>query len=387
MPRLQQSASDTIYQLKVTLRESKPPIWRRIQAPSDISLARLHQILQVVMGWTDSHLHQFIVGGTIIGVPDPDFGVEVKNERTVRLSQVVRGEKSKFVYEYDFGDGWQHDILVEKVLQAEPGARYPICLAGKRACPPEDCGGVWGYDDLLEVIRNPDNPEHDEMLEWLGGDFDPEAFDVDAVNQELRPYQTGGKRKQPAPESRAAPASKTTPSADDQSPEGAASSGESVPKLMQPLYDAITGMTDAVCTEHLSEEYAQLCRKMAATLARKRPSPLTRGRTETWACGIAYALGSVNFLFDKTQTPHMSAGDLCALFGVAKSTGSAKSREIQDMLDITLLDPRWCPPSKLADNPMAWMIQVNGLIVDARYAPRQIQEEAFRLGLIPYVPD
>src|SRR5690349_16792675 len=167
MPRLQQSASDTIYQLKVTLRESKPPIWRRIQSPSDISLARLHQILQVVMGWTDSHLHQFIVGGTIIGVPDPDFGVEVKNERTVKLSQVVRGEKSKFIYEYDFGDGWQHEVLVEKVLQAEPGARYPICLTGKRACPPEDCGGIWGYDDLLEAIRNPDNPEHDELREWL----------------------------------------------------------------------------------------------------------------------------------------------------------------------------------------------------------------------------
>src|SRR5262245_32210864 len=388
MPPAKHPASDTIYQLKVTLRESKPPIWRRIQVPGDISLAKLHQILQVVMGWTDSHLHQFVVGRTIIGVPDPDFGMEVKNERTFRLSQVAGGEKSKFVYEYDFGDNWQHDILVEKVLQAESGARYPICLTGKRACPPEDCGGVWGYDDLLEAIRDPNNPEHDEMQERLGDEFDPEAFDVDAVNQELRPFQSAAKRKQPALKAQAASASKTTPPADAQSPKGAAApSEESVPKLMQPLYEGITGMTDAVCKEHLNEEYAQLCRKMAATLARKRPSPLTRGRTETWACGIAYALGSVNFLFDKTQTPHMSAGDLCALFGVAKSTGAAKSREIQDMLGITLLDPRWCLPSKLADNPMAWMIQVNGLIVDARYAPRQIQEEAFRLGLIPYVPE
>jgi hypothetical protein len=195
MPRLQQSGNDTIYQLKVMLRHSKPPIWRRVQVPADISLARLHQILQVVMGWTDSHLHQFVVGRTLIGVPDPDFGMEVKNERNVKLSQVVRGEKSKFAYEYDFGDNWQHDILVEKVLQAEPGARYPICLTGKRAGPPEDCGGVWGYDDLLEVIGNPSSPEHDEMLEWLGGEFDPEAFDVDAVNEELRPYQANPPRR------------------------------------------------------------------------------------------------------------------------------------------------------------------------------------------------
>ncbi len=173
----------------MTLAGSKPPIWRRVLVPADISMAKLHQILQIVMGWTNSHLHQFDVGGTLIGVPDPDFGMPVRNERTVKLSQCVRGEKSKFTYAYDFGDSWEHAILVEKVLTAEPGARYPVCVAGKRACPPEDCGGVWGYADLLVAIRDTTHSEHDELLEWIGGHFDPEAFDLAAINQKLKPLQ------------------------------------------------------------------------------------------------------------------------------------------------------------------------------------------------------
>ena len=388
MPPTKQSTSETVYQLKVTLVGSKPPIWRRIQVLGDTSLAKLHQILQDVMGWTDSHLHQFVVDGVYIGVPDPDFGMEVRNEKTVKLSQVAHGERSKFTYEYDFGDSWEHQILVEKVLEAEPGVRYPVCLAGKRACPPEDCGGIWGYASLLQTIQNPDDPEHEDMLEWLGGGFDPEAFDLDAINQALKHYQTRpaatGKQKTAARQ-KAAPSQQAAPAAAEQTQP--APKEESVPKLRRPIYDTIVGLTDAVCKEHLNEEYAQLCRRLAAALARKRPSPLTRGKPQTWACGIAYAIGSVNFLFDKSQTPHLRADQLCELFGVSKSSASAKSREILDMFDIIPLDPRWCLPSKLADNPMAWLIQVNGMIVDARHAPRPIQEEAFRLGLIPYIPE
>lgn len=161
---------------------------------------------------------------------------------------------------------------------------------------------------------------------------------------------------------------------------------DTVPRQMQPIFDAIVRLTDQVCMTHLTEEYAQLARALTAALCRQRPSPLAHGRVETWACGIVYALGSVNFLFDKTQTPHLSAGELCALFGVSKSTGSAKARLIQGSLKISPLEPRWCLSSKLADNPLAWMISVNGLIVDARHAPREIQEEALRRGLIPYLP-
>jgi hypothetical protein len=177
-----------VYQIKVTLKGSKPPIWRRIQVTSDISLYELHHILQVVMGWEDYHLHQFIIGGTYFGEPHPDYGfdLEMVDETTVELNQVVSGAKTKFTYEYDFGDSWEHTILIEKILPLEAGKHYPICLTGRRACPPEDCGGIWGYAYLLEAIQNPDHPEHEYLLEWVGGGFDPEAFDLDEINGELK---------------------------------------------------------------------------------------------------------------------------------------------------------------------------------------------------------
>lgn len=160
-----------------------------------------------------------------------------------------------------------------------------------------------------------------------------------------------------------------------------------IPRAMRPRYEALVALTDAVCREHLTEEYAELCRRLVAALCRKRPSPATRGWPESWACGIAYAIGSVNFLFDRTQTPHLAAGELCALFGVSASTGGNKATEIRRLFDMGPFDLAWCLPSKLDDNPLAWMISVNGLIVDARRAPRPIQEEAPRLGLIPYLPE
>jgi len=179
-------SSNLVYQLKVTLKGIKPPIWRRIQVLNNTTLSKLHRILQVVMGWTDSHLHQFIVGRTFYGIPDPDFGMDIRNEKGVKLGQIAAQEKAKFVYEYDFGDSWEHEILVEKILSPGEGVRYPVCVTGKRACPPEDCGGVWGYADLLGAIENPDHPERDEMLEWLGEDFEPEEFDADSINQMLK---------------------------------------------------------------------------------------------------------------------------------------------------------------------------------------------------------
>ncbi len=159
-----------------------------------------------------------------------------------------------------------------------------------------------------------------------------------------------------------------------------------IPKEMQPIFESIIGITDDFCRAHLNQEYADLCRKLTAALCRKRPSPLTSGAIEIWASSILYAVGKVNFLFDKTQTPHLRAEELCSLLGVSKSTVSAKAKRIFDLLDIVLLDPKWCLPSKLADNPLAWMISVNGFMVDARHVPREIQEEAFRRGFIPYLP-
>lgn len=160
----------------------------------------------------------------------------------------------------------------------------------------------------------------------------------------------------------------------------------SVPESMQSRYAEITALMDALCREKLNEEYAQLCRQMAAALARKRPSPLTGGHPKSWACAIAYTIGSVNFLFDKSQTPHLRADDLCAWFGISKSTGGNKSSQIKQMLKIGLMDVGWTLPSRMDDNLMAWIVTVNGLIMDARDLPRPLQEEAYRKGLIPYIP-
>lgn len=161
---------------------------------------------------------------------------------------------------------------------------------------------------------------------------------------------------------------------------------EKAPKKMQAKFDEIVTLTDAFCKEHLDEEYAQLARQATAALCRKRPSPLERGRVDVWACGIVYALGTVNFLFDNTQTPYMSAADLCEAFGVSKSTGASKAKVVRDNLDMMQMDPNWYRPSQMDDNIMAWMIMVNGLIVDARRLPREVQVIAYETGLIPYIP-
>lgn len=165
-----------------------------------------------------------------------------------------------------------------------------------------------------------------------------------------------------------------------------AEGSERVPIALQGQYDAITALSDHFCQVHLNDKYRDICRRMVAKLCRKRPSPLATGKANTWACGLVYAAGRVNFLFDKDQTPTMTADDLCAPFGLSKSTGSAKSTAILGWLNSHQGDPDWTLPSRLGDNPIAWLIQVNGFILDARKAPREVQEEAFRRGLIPYLP-
>jgi hypothetical protein len=180
-----------IYQIKITLNESKPPIWRRVLVRDDINLARFHYIIQAAMGWTNSHLHQFIVGQTYFGEPHPDYdyGFDMLDERRVKLKQIVPGEGFTFRYEYDFGDSWLHDLLVEKVLEPEPGQQYPLCVKGRRACPPEDVGGIWSYNYFLESTQNPDHPDYpgdEDILEWLGGEFGPTTFDMDETNEILR---------------------------------------------------------------------------------------------------------------------------------------------------------------------------------------------------------
>ncbi len=186
------TAARDIYQLKVTLRGSKPPIWRRLQVASDTSLYKLHQIIQIAMDWDNSHLHHFIVGETVYddraSEPDPfGLGMESKDERKAKLGQLLSRPKEKLLYEYDFGDSWEHEILLEKVLPPDEGTRYPVCVGGKRAAPPDDCGGIWGYYEMLDALSDPDHPDHEEYDEWLGAEpFDTETFDLDAINDRLR---------------------------------------------------------------------------------------------------------------------------------------------------------------------------------------------------------
>jgi hypothetical protein len=178
---------DLVYQLKIVLRESQPPVWRRIQVPAAMPLNRLHRTLQVAMGWTDAHLHEFAIAGRRYREPhDEDDSPDIVNERTVTLRHVAPGERGQFSYLYDFGDGWEHEVLIERIMAPEAGARYPVCLAGERHCPPEDCGGIPGYEEFLEAIRDSNHPQHTEMLDWVGGRFDRDAFTPDAVNRALR---------------------------------------------------------------------------------------------------------------------------------------------------------------------------------------------------------
>lgn len=177
------------YQLKISLKGSKPPIWRRLLIADSVSLAQLHQAIQIAMGWTDSHLHQFIVGGKLFGTADSDFDdMETLDESGYKLGQIMKTEKDSIIYEYDFGDGWEHTITLEKILPFDPKERLPQCVKGKGACPPEDVGGIWGYYEFLEALQDAEHPEHESYVEWAGGEFDPQHCDVEEINALLLEY-------------------------------------------------------------------------------------------------------------------------------------------------------------------------------------------------------
>ena len=181
------STSGAVFQLKITLHDTKPPIWRRVLVDETSTLDHVHEVIQAAFGWWNYHLHEFEGDGTIYGVPEPDedWGPPVNDERKVRLDTIAR-EGSKLEYVYDFGDHWRHKIVVEKVLPADPTTKVPSCIDGRRACPPEDCGGTWGYRELLEILADPTHPEHAERQEWLGRPHDAETFDPGDFEDNLR---------------------------------------------------------------------------------------------------------------------------------------------------------------------------------------------------------
>jgi hypothetical protein len=176
------------YEIKAELQEVSPPIWRRIRVRSDLTLRTLHHVLQTAMGWTNSHLHQFIFEkDRCYGRPDPDGGeIDWIDDSKVRLSKVLAGKGHCFTYQYDFGDSWDHTLTVEGVFPIGDERAAAICVAGARACPPEDVGGTGGYEEFLEVIADPEHAEHKNMLRWAGGAFDPEAFDLNRINRQLQ---------------------------------------------------------------------------------------------------------------------------------------------------------------------------------------------------------
>jgi len=215
--RAKKARPTQIHELKITLRRSKPPIWRRIAVPSDIKLSDLHVVIQIVMGWTNSHLHQFVIRNprprpTPQDLLSPDIPAriemmmasrdrcwsdprmeleEAEDEAKARLCELAPAVKSKLNYEYDFGDGWEHQIEVVKIGPPAQGTDYPVCLKGKLACPPEDCGGIWGYYAMLEALKDPKHEDHENISDWIGGSFDPERFDLDEVNAELSELSSG----------------------------------------------------------------------------------------------------------------------------------------------------------------------------------------------------
>ena len=177
----------TVYQIRIQLDDIRPPIWRRVLVPDNIALRDLHEVIQLSMGWTDSHLYMFEKGRTRYGLPEPDDFADIRSDR-ISLNKLLGKEKDSLGYMYDFGDGWSHKIILEKLLPHDSDLSLPTCIKGVRACPPEDCGGPWGYADLLEILNDPSHDEYMERREWVGDDFSPEEFDLKTTNDMLREY-------------------------------------------------------------------------------------------------------------------------------------------------------------------------------------------------------
>ncbi len=177
--------AQTVLQIRIDLEDVDPPIWRRLLIPSDIRLSRLHDVFQAAMGWTDSHLHAFTIGTKRYGMHLDDYLEDELDEKKFTLAKAI-GKVRQFRYEYDFGDGWQHQAVVEDTFTDPIGLTFAVCLDGQRSCPPEDCGGAYGYADMLEAVSDPKHEEFDEYTEWLGEDFDPEEFSLATTNAILQ---------------------------------------------------------------------------------------------------------------------------------------------------------------------------------------------------------
>ena len=191
-----------IVQIRIALRDIEPPIWRRVQVPTDFPLRRLHDVIQAVMGWLDYHLHQFEIGNKLYGQPeiagDDHFGPPLHSDRNTRLAHLLERGIDRFTYTYDFGDDWRHEIEIEGTLQAQPGVAYPILVAGERRGPPEDCGGPFGFMAFLDAMSDPGHQDHEDLMDWYGEPFaagDMELDKVEAMLSRIRGQRRKGPRK------------------------------------------------------------------------------------------------------------------------------------------------------------------------------------------------
>ncbi len=181
-----------VYQIQISITNLKPEIWRKILVQPNLSLANFHMTIQIVMGWHNSHLHQFIKDRTFYTkkMEDDMTWGDLNNVdyKGLKISDLLKNENDKIDYEYDFGDSWHHDVVLEKILDASEKTKYPICIDGKLACPPEDCGGIWGYSDILKVLNNPRHKDYAALLDWLDGEFDPNYFNIEKTNLNLNRF-------------------------------------------------------------------------------------------------------------------------------------------------------------------------------------------------------
>ena len=176
-----------IFQFKISLKGSEPKIWRRFQTEDDLMFFDLHYIIQAVMGWENDHLYQFIVEkNRCIGDPEMLESDDIMDDGKTKLSDIFNEPKTKIIYEYDFGDGWEHELVLEKILEKDPKQHYPVCLEGKLNCPPEDCGGIYGFNNMMQIFKDEKHPEHEDIKEWVGENYDPDYFDPEDVNKSMR---------------------------------------------------------------------------------------------------------------------------------------------------------------------------------------------------------
>ncbi len=265
-------------------------------APGDFTLGELHHVIQAAMGWEDCHLHEFEVGLVRYGPEEEDddiFGLDVEDEDRVTLGVVAPKVGAKLRYVYDFGDGWRHTITVQKIEPAEPGQSYPLAVAGKRATPPEDSGGPYFYEQLLEALRDPAHPDPEDTAEWAGS-FDPEHFDLEGVNARLSRLRRR-RRGQRAISAEAGMEADTRE----------ALLSLKVPKALRETAGRVMALTDTFIAQHLDADYLPIARRAAASLARNRPSPLLNGTVESWA-GVVLSLVMVfNAMLETPEQPDL----------------------------------------------------------------------------------